>query len=513
MFPRLPKYILLLPLLVFVACSQEEATQTPAPATATPQPTATLPEPTDTAIPPTAMPATDTPEPTGTSEPEEDDAEETASDAAEAAGYWEGVISTSGIEISIAVEFNETDDGLTGTIDIPDQGAVGVPLENITYDGENIHFEIAAVDLVFDGTIAAEIIAGDFAQGAATGTFEVTAAERVEEEAAEPEVDLPYSVEEITWDIGDTIVAATLTLPEGDGPFPAVIMIAGSGPTDRDWNSPLLPGTNGSAALFADALTRAGYATLRYDKRVSGPNLASNVVKMIGEISLESHLEEVASGVAQLADHEQVDANRIFALANSEGTVHAMNYQRQESDRPLAGIILAAPPGRTMEDLMRSQIEAQVLELEDGEAIMALYDEAVERFMAGEPVEPSPDLPNGIQQLLLGFGSPANLPFTKEIFTVDPTEWLKEIKAPVLVLIGKKDIQVDWEADGGRMEEAAEGMDNVIFVYPENADHVFKYLETPIDEVSVADAVKYNAAGRVLDGEALAAIIGWLADK
>jgi len=76
---------------------------------------------------------------------------------------------------------------------------------------------------------------------------------------------------EVTWLLDDITMRGTLTVPAGDGRFPAVVMVAGSGPTDRDWCSPLLPGTNGSARLLAEAFADAGIASLRYDKRASGP--------------------------------------------------------------------------------------------------------------------------------------------------------------------------------------------------------------------------------------------------
>src|SRR5215468_4318880 len=78
---------------------------------------------------------------------------------------------------------------------------------------------------------------------------------------------------EVTWQLDSTTMYGTLVRPAGGGPFPAVVMVAGSGPTDRDWNSPLLPGSNGSARLIADALSAAGIASLRYDKRASGPHV------------------------------------------------------------------------------------------------------------------------------------------------------------------------------------------------------------------------------------------------
>ena len=76
----------------------------------------------------------------------------------------------------------------------------------------------------------------------------------------------------VSWPVDDIDVNASLTLPHGQGPFPAVIMVAGSGPTDRNWNSPLIPGANGSAALLAQVLAETGFIALRYDKRASRPH-------------------------------------------------------------------------------------------------------------------------------------------------------------------------------------------------------------------------------------------------
>src|SRR5499427_8420864 len=89
---------------------------------------------------------------------------------------------------------------------------------------------------------------------------------------------------EVSWVLDSTTVYGTLLRPSGSGPFPAIVMIAGSGPTDRDWTSPLLPGTNGSARLLAEALAQAGIASVRYDKRPSGPHIRENVQALIGKI-------------------------------------------------------------------------------------------------------------------------------------------------------------------------------------------------------------------------------------
>src|SRR5947209_2578256 len=127
---------------------------------------------------------------------------------------------------------------------------------------------------------------------------------------------------EVTWLLGETSVSGTLFRPVGPGPFPAVVMVAGSGPTDRDWNSPLLPGTNGSARLLAEELAQAGIASLRYDKRASGPHARENVPLLIGKMSMQSHVDELVGAIRTMASQEYVRSDQIFALANSEGTLH-----------------------------------------------------------------------------------------------------------------------------------------------------------------------------------------------
>src|SRR5215470_9684563 len=76
---------------------------------------------------------------------------------------------------------------------------------------------------------------------------------------------------DVSWDLDGISIDATVVRPSGPGPFAGVVLVAGSGPTDRDWCSPLLPGSRGSARLLAEAFAEAGIASLRYDKRASGP--------------------------------------------------------------------------------------------------------------------------------------------------------------------------------------------------------------------------------------------------
>ena len=96
------------------------------------------------------------------------------------------------------------------------------------------------------------------------------------------------SCAEVSWQLDGITMRSTLTHPDGHGPFPAVVL-ARSGPRP-DWCSPLLPGTNGSGRLFAEALAAAGIASLRYDKRASGPDAAESARALFGKLSMRSHL-------------------------------------------------------------------------------------------------------------------------------------------------------------------------------------------------------------------------------
>src|SRR6185312_11804799 len=269
---------------------------------------------------------------------------------------------------------------------------------------------------------------------------------------------------EVTWQLGSTTVYGTVVRPSGPGPFPAVVMVAGSGPTDRDWNSPLLPGPNCSARLLAEALAQAGIASLRYDKRASGPRARENMQVLFGTLSMQSHLDELASAVGALASQPYVRDDRLFALANSEGTLHALHYQLQNPAIPLAGLVLIGPPGRPVGVVARAQLAAQATAIPSGDALLALYDQAVARFLAGEPAAPDPALPQGVQMLIQALETPANLPFARELWMADAAPLLAQVDIPVLVIIGKKDIQVDWQADGEPLRRAAVGHANVTFL-------------------------------------------------
>jgi dienelactone hydrolase len=311
--------------------------------------------------------------------------------------------------------------------------------------------------------------------------------------------------DEVGWELDGIAMSGTVVRPDGDGPFPAVVIVAGSGPTDRDWCSPLLPGANGSARLLAEAFAAAGIASLRYDKRVSGPHMMDNARQLVGKLSMASHLDELVAAVDVLVAQDFADKSRIVALGDSEGTLHVLHYAASEQPVPLTGLVLAAPPGRPVGDVLLTQM---ALQLPGDDALMPLVRAAVDRYRSGEPMDLDPSLPEDVKRVLMSFEAPANLPLARELFVTDASQSLAEVKIPTLVLIGGKDLQIDAQLDGDPLRAVAGS--NVTFAFPPYANHVLKHETRTTAEVVATPGNGYNAPDAKLDPEALDTVLTWL---
>jgi pimeloyl-ACP methyl ester carboxylesterase len=315
---------------------------------------------------------------------------------------------------------------------------------------------------------------------------------------------------DVNWSLDYITMRGTLTLPVGKGPFPAVVLVAGSGPTDRNWCSPLLPGTNGTGALFAEAFANIGIASLRYDKRASGPDAPESARILFGKFSMRSHLEELVAAVGVLAGDDSVDAKRIVGLGNSEGALHVLHYATSRQKVPFAGIVLAAPPGRSVGKILLTQLALQAAQVPGGIGLLAEVEAAAARYGAGQPMNIDPSIPDSVEMVLASFEAPANLPLARELWNEDASVSLREVEIPTLVLIGLKDLQIDATLDGEPLEQAAREKGNITFAFPANANHVFKEDVRPLAEAVAAPGTGYNETGTRLDPEALETIISWL---
>jgi len=185
-------------------------------------------------------------------------------------GKWNGLLEAGGQKLRIVFNITATEEGLQATMDSPDQGAFGLEVSSV-------NFEDGQLELVSD--FPAIEYAAELKDGVFDGVFKQAGYEfplvlQRKELAApvynrpqEPKEPYPYRVEEVVFANPDAGIelAGTLTLPEGDRFYPAVVLISGSGPQNRDeellGHKPFL--------VIADHLTRNGIAVLRYDARLS----------------------------------------------------------------------------------------------------------------------------------------------------------------------------------------------------------------------------------------------------
>jgi pimeloyl-ACP methyl ester carboxylesterase len=239
--------------------------------------------------------------------------------------------------------------------------------------------------------------------------------------------------------------------------------------------------------------------------------MLENIKLLAGKISMQGHTAELAGGVSYLISDKDVDPAKIFALTNSEGCVHALNYQTQSGNQPFAGMVLTSVFTRATGELAHGQIAAQLSAIPGGDAMLSAYDAAMRDFVADRAVPVDESLPEGLWQLIQAITLPVNQPFARELWVFNPLARLTEISVPVLIIIGKKDIQVDWQTDGVLFEALAAEHRNIRVVYAENANHVLKFEPKPRSELTPAEVqVSYGSDEVMLDPEPVNSIISWL---
>ena len=221
-------------------------------------------------------------------------------------------------------------------------------------------------------------------------------------------------------------------------------------------------------------------------------------------------MDELEGAVKTTLSHIKTSSKSMFALTNSEGAIHALNYQVQSTSNRFKGIVLTGAPGRSIGKVARGQIQNQLKSLPNADDFLKRYDATIDSFVSGQPIMPDPSLPEGIRLLLQGLASPANLPFARELWTYNASDFISKVPEPALIMIGKKDIQVDWQVDGKALQETTIGKENISFSYPDNADHVLKHEERPREKILSDATLRYNTEDRVLDYEAMNTILKWL---
>jgi pimeloyl-ACP methyl ester carboxylesterase len=221
---------------------------------------------------------------------------------------------------------------------------------------------------------------------------------------------------------GAMTLEGTLTLPAGSGPWPAAVIIAGSGPTDRNGNSPAGIATD-MYQLLALGLADRGIASLRYDKR----GLPSSRGSMDMATTTLAEFAADAAAAAQLLA-ARADIGPVILVGHSEGGMLAMLAAR--AGARVAGLVLVSAAGRDATTILREQLARQF-----PPAMMARFDTAWAAYLRGDSTTtPIP----GLESLFV----PWHRAFLRSWQAVQPVDLLREIPLPVLVLQGETDVQI-----------------------------------------------------------------------
>jgi uncharacterized protein len=440
-------------------------------------------------------------------------------------GAWKGSISIMGQQLSIQVTFASAGDSLAATIDIPQQAAMKLPLRSVRYAHPNISFELPAGPAVasFEGTRSGDSISGRFSQAGYTGTFALAPGPLTQDEPDDTTAP-PYRSEEVSFEHGSVMLAGTLTLPEGDAPHPAVVLVTGSGPQNRDEEifgfKPF--------KIIADHLTRAGIAVLRYDDRGVGGSTGASV-----DATTADFADDALAAVALLAARPEIDPARIGIFGHSEGGIVAP-IAATKSDRVAFIVLLAGPswPGDTIimsqvETLMRvggadsitmahslttQRMVFEALRTNTGwDDVHARMREAMRASVDSMPAEARAMITNvdsTIEARIEMQLSSTRSGWFRHFIDFDPATVLRAVRVPVLALFGEKDVQVPAKMNIQRMKEAFKKggvRDFTIKVIP-SANHLFQVAEKgTVDEY--ATLPKRFAPGL------LETISGWILEK
>lgn len=303
---------------------------------------------------------------------------------------------------------------------------------------------------------------------------------------------------------GDFELKGTLTVPaKTSGPAPAVLLLPGSGPSDRNANQPPQLITD-VLKQIAERLADEGFVTLRFDKRAVhayASQWPKDLPALNDFFSWENFVADAKAGLDFLRSRPQVDPKRAFILGHSEGGMIAVQIAGDTSGRTDApyGLVLVATPGRTMDQLIREQVAGSLARAGIVDSMAKPYtdyvDAAIRQIKKDGTVPPDP--PPGLGPLF----PPSALKLLRAYFTVEPARLASKFAGPVLVVQGEKDIQVSPIRDAPPLMEAlkARGKGSAeLFIVP-SASHNLKSVGDPNKEPAFAGPIVPEAMNKIVD--------------
>ncbi|MCZ2102218.1 MAG: alpha/beta hydrolase [Chitinophagales bacterium] len=431
-------------------------------------------------------------------------------------GEWNGILQIQSMKLRLVFKVSSTPEGWSGTMDSPDQGAKDIPLSKVVFEKPNVFFEIAMAGIQYQGSLDGQEINGTFKQGILELPLKLTREIQEQPEIKkyqEPIRPYPYYEEQVTFYNQEAGIrlAGTLTLPQKTGKYPAVILISGSGPQNRDQeilgHKPFL--------IIADHLARHGYAVLRYDDRGSYKSEGT-----FHTSTSKDFASDVTSAYQYLLSRNEIKSKKIGLIGHSEGGMIAAMVAAENKD--IAFMISLAGPGLPGSEIVllqqrliseKSGISQDLIT--SNTAIYTTIFEMIRDIKDEEQLKTALTsyLKNAIKDLPPGF-IPSTMsdddfvqaqvqlyesPWMKYFLLYDPALDLQKVKCPTLVLNGAKDLQVPAEENMAAIEMAlAKGKNKraKTVVFPD-LNHLFQECDTGLP--SEYGVIEQTFAPQVLD--------------
>jgi len=442
-------------------------------------------------------------------------------------GIWEGKLKVLETELRIVFKISKNSDGtLTATLDSPDQGVTGIPVEEVIFKDNTLRLGVKSAGGVFEGKVSEDflIIEGEWKQSGQTFPLTVKRVDKAVEvlRPQEPKRPYPYIEKKVAYTNlkAGVKLAGVLTLPFDKGVFPAVLLISGSGPQDRNetifGHRPFL--------VLADYLTRQGIAVLRVDDR--GVRESTGI---FSRATIEDFASDVLVGVEYLKTYKEINPKQIGLISYSEGGLIASMVAVKSPD--VAFIVLMAGTGLTGEeilylqsDLISKAMGASEQEIakdhQFNEKIFSLIKEEEDNEIAKERVrqivmaywaELSDEEKNriGVSEEFLN-AQLQNLlsPWSRFFLTYDPKPILSKVKCSVFAINGEKDLQVSPKENLSAIEEALKAGGNQNYTTKElpGLNHLFQTAQTGLPD-------EYAKIEETISPVALKIISDWILEQ